>query len=104
MSDHTHDHDHTHSHDHDHGHPHTHEHEHTHRHEHKHEMSTEEKISTLLNHWIDHNNSHMETYRSWAQKAEDASLAEVTVLLKETAEASGVITAKLKTALKAISG
>jgi len=96
MSDHTHDH----THSHDHAHPHTHEHEHTH--DHSHEMSMEEKISTLLNHWIDHNNSHMETYRSWAQKAEDASLAEVAVLLKETAEASGAITTKLKTALKAI--
>jgi len=89
-----------HTHDHDHGHPHTHEHEHTH--EPVHEMSMEEKISTLLNHWIDHNNSHMETYRSWAQKAEDASLAEVAVLLKETAEVSGTITEKLNAALKTI--
>ncbi|MFK5954353.1 MAG: hypothetical protein QM498_14970 [Desulfobacterium sp.] len=96
MSDHTHDHDHTHEHDHDHGH------KHEHTHEPVHEMSMEEKISTLLNHWIDHNNSHMETYRSWAQKAEDTSLAEVAVLLKETAEVSGTITTKLKAALKAI--
>ena len=95
MSEHTHEHKHTHDHDHDHGHTH-------HTHDASHEMSIEEKISTLLNHWIDHNNSHMETYRSWAQKAEEASLAEVAVLLKETAEASGTITKKLETALKAI--
>jgi ABC-type Zn2+ transport system substrate-binding protein/surface adhesin len=93
---------HEHEHTHEHKHEHTHGHEHTHDHDHVHEMSFEEKISTLLNHWIDHNNSHMETYRSWAQKAEDASLADVAVLLKETAEASGTITRKLETALKAI--
>jgi len=96
MSDHTHDHDHTHSHDHDHGH------DHEHTHEPVHEMSMEEKISTLLNHWIDHNNSHMETYLSWAQKAEDASLEEVAVLLKETAKISSTITEKFNAALKAI--
>lgn len=67
-------------------------------------MSMEEKITTLLKHWIDHNNSHMETYQSWAQKAEDASLAQVAGLLKETAEASGEITEKLNAALKAIAG
>jgi len=94
MNDHTHDHAHPHSHGHDHEHPHT--------HDNTHEMSMEEKISTLLTHWIDHNNSHMETYRSWAQKAEDAALEEVAILLKETAEVSDTISKKLKAALKSI--
>ncbi len=104
--DHNHDHGHTHSHDHNHDHGHTHSHDHNHDHDHSNtagqEMSLEEKLSTLLNHWINHNNSHLETYRSWAQKAEDGSLTEVATLLKETAETSQKVTTTLEAALKSI--
>ena len=102
MSHHHHDdHEHHHHHDHDHDHTH-HHHEHDHSHDETHEMSLEEKLSTLLNHWIAHNNSHLDTYRSWAEKAENAALADVAARLKETAEISEKITKTLEAALKSI--
>lgn len=95
----------SHHHDHDHGHSHDHDHSntHSHEHDHAHEMSLEEKLQTLLKHWIDHNNSHMETYRSWAQKAEEGTLEKVGALLKQTADTSADITKTLEAALKQLS-
>jgi len=65
-------------------------------------MTLEEKLSTLLNHWIAHNNSHLDTYRGWAQKAQDANLADVAAQLKETAQISEKITSTLEAALKSL--
>ena len=106
MSHHHHDdHDHHHHHEHDHhthSHDHGHGHSHTSPHEPGHEMTFEEKLSTLLSHWIAHNNSHLDTYRGWAQKAEAANLKDVAARLKETADISEKITRTLEAALKSI--
>ncbi|GAB4422946.1 MAG: hypothetical protein OHK0032_18220 [Thermodesulfovibrionales bacterium] len=32
-------------------------------------MDEFEKLKRLLNHWMEHNNEHAETYREWAEKA-----------------------------------
>lgn len=72
---HTHVHGHTHSHD---GHMHTHVHEHDHDADHDHvhgeeELHDSEKsmktLKKLLAHWVEHNTSHMDGYRDWAEKA-----------------------------------
>jgi len=121
MSHHDHDHDHDHGHHHTHGHQHNKNHDHAHghtqdqghhhHHDHPHqhdqgnvqepvkEMSFEEKLSTLFQHWIAHNASHKQTYESWAQKAEKENLAETAALLKEIADISNQITEKLEKAL-----
>jgi hypothetical protein len=79
------------------------DHHHTHDNEHKHghseELSFEKKLETLFTHWIDHNNSHMENFLSWAKKAKQASLAGVAQNLEEAGMISREITKKIEDAL-----
>ncbi len=81
---------------------HHHSHHHGHDHGHSKELSFEEKLETLFAHWIDHNNSHMDNFISWAQKAKDASLDEVAKNLEQAGSLSREITQKLEDALEAL--
>ncbi|MBF0468420.1 MAG: hypothetical protein HQK61_05990 [Desulfamplus sp.] len=65
-------------------------------------MSIDEKLALLLKHWIEHNNSHKETYLSWAEKAVDGKLEETAKFLRQTAELSVRITENLENALESI--
>lgn len=87
----------THDHDHDHGH------DHGHTHSHDPEMSLEQKLITLLTHWVNHNDSHKENYLSWALKAEKAGLKDVAVCLDQAGTLSRQVTQKLEEALKKLS-
>lgn len=104
-----HDHDHSH-HDHAHDHAHSHDHGHNHDHDHGHghtsakELSFDEKLTILLQHWVDHNKSHQETYDSWANKATGESLPQMAEILKEISTDSNKITEKLEKALGLIKG
>jgi len=40
-------------------------------------MDTNEKLRTLLHHWVEHNASHGEEFEKWAQRAAEAGLSEV---------------------------
>ena len=71
-------------------------------HDHQQPLSFNEKIAKLLEHWIDHNNSHRDNYLSWADKAEEETLSQAASLLKEAALASDTVTEKLEAALKTI--
>ena len=80
-----HDHEHTHTHAHSHGddcgcgHEHTHEHSHEdgcgcgHDHGHDHDTVVENKdektLNILLVHWVNHNQSHEESFQEWVEKA-----------------------------------
>jgi len=116
----------THHHDHDHGHHHHchdhHEHDHSHddhchdHHDHDHgdhdhshaphthsqgqpgEMSFEEKMATLLDHWLKHNADHAENYREWAQKAAQNHMEDVGKLLEEMADMTMEMNRKLASA------
>jgi hypothetical protein len=45
---------------------------------HHHEtMSFDEKLMTLLNHWIDHNDSHQVDYKKWAAQAREEGFDDV---------------------------
>lgn len=83
-----------------HDHPHSHDHSHSHSHDHSHgsDMSMEDKLKTLFAHWIDHNDSHMDNFVSWAQKARDAGLADVAEALDAAGSLSREVTGKLKEA------
>ncbi|MCG8618652.1 MAG: hypothetical protein MI802_20725 [Desulfobacterales bacterium] len=59
----------------------------------------EDKLRTLFAHWIDHNDSHMDNFVSWADKARDAGLEEVADSLEEAGSLSRDVTGKLKEAL-----
>jgi hypothetical protein len=121
----SHDHHHPHNHggdSHDHHHPHSHAHGHDgethdhghggHDHGHTHhpspaaagELTFEQKLRTLFTHWVDHNESHLDNYRAWALKAEQANLTETAACLREAADASATVTAVLSRALKSLAG
>jgi nickel/cobalt exporter len=55
-----------------HGHGHGHEHEHS-------PQGTEDlkKLLMMLEHWIEHDESHVESYREWAEKAGTAGEEEI---------------------------
>lgn len=56
----------------------THKH-HVHGHDHDHGPATEDlrKLLAMLDHWIDHGDSHVESYREWAGKASAAGEEEI---------------------------
>ncbi len=98
----THHHDHDHSHDHDghhHSHDHDHSHSHNHDHGHTHELSFEQKLEKLFGHWIDHNDSHKDTFFTWAKRAEDAGLKDVSKKIEKAGQLSEEVTHQLKDAL-----
>ncbi len=44
---------------------------------HQEKMSFAEKLTMLLNHWIEHNDSHQTDYKKWATQAKEEGHAEV---------------------------
>ena len=79
--------------DHDHHH---HDEHHHHHHEPGQGMSFAEKLTKLLDHWIAHNESHVQSYREWEQKAQAEGHLDTAALLGNIAELSDRITEKLK--------
>ena len=80
---------------------HHHDHDHHHNHDHHHggtEMTFEEKIIKLLEHWIRHNEDHAKTYKDWADRAETHQLTEAASLIKEAAEMNLAVNEKFKQA------
>ena len=63
-------------------------------------MTKREKIPTLLQHWIEHNESHGEEYRRWADIAREEGLEQVGTLILEAAERIRSANEKLKEALE----
>lgn len=45
-----------------------------------------ETLKILLAHWIEHNNSHEEGFREWADKAKNLGKAEVSQLISKAAD------------------
>jgi hypothetical protein len=62
-------------------------HDHNHHHHHHHDVQSDltfqEKLIKLLDHWIKHNRDHADTYQSWAEKAEENGMADVAALIRE---------------------
>lgn len=96
---HSHHHEHEHGHDHEHCHEHHHGSDHDHHHEVQSEMSFEEKMVKLLDHWIRHNDDHAGTYRGWAEKAKQNHLDKTADLLNEAARMTMAINSKFEEAL-----
>jgi hypothetical protein len=90
MSHHDHDHDHKHNHDHDHHHGSL-------------EMTFEEKIVKLLEHWIKHNDDHAVTYRGWADQAKLNHMEAVAEIIEEAAEMNLAVNEKFEKAKALIS-
>jgi len=82
---------------------HDHSHGHHHSHEESGEMSFDEKLKKILDHWIKHNMDHAETYRDWSERAQQAHMDDVARLLKEAADLNITMNEKFEAAKKQIS-
>ena len=81
---------------------------HHHHHDHHHgdiksDLSFEEKIVKLLEHWIKHNKDHADTYMQWARKAKDHGMEEIGSLLDVAAQKTVSANEEFNTALKVLS-
>lgn len=77
----------------------THHHDHDHHHHHgTTEMTFEEKLSKLLEHWCQHNADHAKTYNQWAEKVKQNHMGSVAALIEEAAEMNLEINKKFEQA------
>ena len=49
-------------------------------------MEEKKRLSVVIDHWIEHNESHMAEYRKWAQKAEELGLDVVKAEIEDAVE------------------
>jgi len=106
--DHSHDHDQNDSHDqghsHDHDHSHSQGHDHNHSHDHTHELTFEQKLEKLFSHWIEHNDSHKDTFYTWAGRAKEAGLDQIAENIEKAGLLSEDVTRQLRDALNKLKG
>ena len=81
-------------------HNHNHSHSHSHDHNHSDELTLEQKLQTLLGHWVDHNESHKDTFFTWAKRAKDQGIDDIALNLEKAGQLSQEVTIQLKDALK----
>ena len=103
-------HDHSHDHDqndpNDQGHSHDHDHSHSqgHDHNHTHELTFEQKLEKLFSHWIEHNDSHKDTFYTWAGRAKEAGLDQIAENIEKAGLLSEDVTRQLRDALNKLKG
>ena len=66
-------------------------------------MDQKKKLSVVIEHWIEHNESHMGEYKKWAQTAGELGLDLVKTEIEEAVEKLSQSNQHLEKALKAIS-
>ena len=49
-------------------------------------MEEKKRLSVVIDHWIEHNESHMAEYRKWAQKAKELGLDVVKAEIEDAAD------------------
>ena len=80
----------------------THHEHHHHDHEVKSELTFDEKLIKLLDHWLKHNDDHAGNYRDWAEKARQNQLEAVGALLEDVCDLTAEINAKFESAAKLV--
>jgi hypothetical protein len=80
----------------------THHEHHHHDHEVKSELTFDEKLIKLLEHWLKHNDDHAGNYRDWAEKARQNQLEAVGALLEDVCDLTAEINAKFESAAKLV--
>jgi cobalt/nickel transport system ATP-binding protein len=76
-------------------------HSHSHSQDHLHSPESTEllrKLQTMVEHWIEHNDSHIEGFREWAQKAGEAGEEEISREIHLAIDDSESVTSHLKRA------
>jgi hypothetical protein len=65
-------------------------------------MDEKQKLSVVIEHWIEHNESHLGEYRKWAQKADEMGLTSVKREIDEAMLMLSQLDGRLEKALKAL--
>ncbi|MGO8991349.1 MAG: hypothetical protein ACLQGU_09785 [bacterium] len=65
-------------------------------------MDQKKKLSVVIEHWVEHNESHMGEYKRWAQTAGELGLDSVKVEIEEAMEKISQSNEHLEKALKGI--
>lgn len=65
-------------------------------------MDEKKKLSVVIDHWIEHNESHMAGYKKWAQKAGELGLDVVKAEIEDAVEKLNQCNRGLKKALEAL--
>ncbi|MDI6761517.1 MAG: hypothetical protein QME83_00665 [Thermodesulfobacteriota bacterium] len=65
-------------------------------------MEEKKRLSVVIDHWIEHNESHMAEYRKWAQKAEELGLDVVKAEIEGAVEKLDQCNHSLQKALKGL--
>ena len=81
---------------------HDHDHHEHHHHESPRELSFNQKLEKLFDHWIRHNEDHAATYRQWADRCREAQLDEVAECLEQVAEMNIKINGHMAAARKLV--
>lgn len=82
---------------------HSHSHQH-HSHETGSELTFNQKLEKLLDHWTHHNEDHAQTYRQWAERCREHNLEELAAALERIAEMNLEINNQMDGARKLIPG
>ena len=65
-------------------------------------MDQKKKLSVVIEHWVEHNESHMDEYRRWAQTAGELGLDSVENEIEKAMEKISQSNEHLGRALKAV--
>ena len=67
-------------------------------------MQEPERLNILLTHWIEHNESHIKSYRKWAEKFQDSKLNGIALKIEEAAGIISMANEKIKQAKDMLPG
>ncbi len=65
-------------------------------------MEEKKRLTVIIDHWIEHNQSHMSEYKKWAEKAGSLNLGGVQAEIEEAIGKLSLVNHHLETALKAL--
>jgi len=65
-------------------------------------MEERKRLSVVIEHWIEHNQSHMGEYKKWAQKASALNLEGVQAEIDEAIGKLSLVNHHLEKAMKAL--
>ena len=65
-------------------------------------MEEKERLTVVIDHWIEHNQSHMSEYKKWAEKASTLNLGGVQAEIDEAIGKLSLVNHHLENAKKAL--
>ena len=65
-------------------------------------MEEKKRLTVVIDHWIEHNQSHISEYKKWAQKASTLNLREVQTEIEEAIGKLSLVNHHLEKAMNAL--